>query len=67
MRAKRRKHLTPWPPAELMLPDSIEEIERGRPPKQQSLLDADDTPPRRLRRMRPPKPQHADDCGVEWW
>lgn len=28
-----------WPPAEYALPDSIEEIEAGRPGKQRSLFD----------------------------
>ena len=33
----------PWPPVELRLPDSIEEIERGRPEprRQRTLFDGD--------------------------
>ena len=72
---KRKRIMHPWPPAELLLPDSIEEIERGRPPKQQSLFEPDDSREGRVRRLlakrasrlRPPMPQHAEDCGVEWW
>lgn len=69
-----------WPPAELALPDTIEEIEAGRPPKQRSLLPPADLREARLQRLlgnvpgvkrasrlRPPMPQHAEDCEMEWW
>ena len=35
-RAKRK--LEEWPPKELMLPDTLEEIERGRPTPEVQLL-----------------------------
>jgi len=69
-----------WHPIEFMLPDTYEEIECGRPPKQRSLLPpadlreakldrllADVPGVQRASRLRPPMPQHADDCGMEWW
>ena len=68
MKTKRRKRMTPWPPAELMLPDSIAEIERGRI-AQKELFPPDDSREGRLQRLladipgvkrasrlRPPKP-----------
>ena len=77
---KKKPGAEPWPPAELALPDTIEEIEAGRPPKQRSLLPpadlreakldrllADVPSVQRASRLRPPMPQHADDCWMQWW
>ena len=43
-----------WPPKELMLPDTIAEIEAGRPAKQRSLFPPDDSREGRLRRLSSP-------------
>lgn len=40
-----------WPPKELRLPDSVEAIERGRPAKQRSLLQPDDSRAGRIARL----------------
>jgi hypothetical protein len=49
---RKSKMPEPWPPAEYALPDTIEEIERGRrtPQRQRSLLDQD-TLEERLERL----------------
>jgi hypothetical protein len=40
-----------WPPPELRLPDSIEAIEAGIPPRQRSLFGRDDSREGRLARI----------------
>ena len=66
-----------WPPTDLCLPDTIEQIEKGRPEpteprdnSRQARLDRllGEVPGlKRASRLRPPMPQHADDCEMEWW
>ena len=41
----------PWPPPEYALPDSIAEIEAGRPPQQRLLFEPDDSREERVRRI----------------
>jgi len=50
---RKKKPLDQWPPAELALPDTIEEIERGRRIEHQELFQEppDDSREGRLRRL----------------
>ena len=74
---KTKPGAEPWPPAELRLPDTDEQIEAGRPEtteqrdnSRQARLDRllGEVPGlKRASRLMPPMPQHAEDCGVEWW
>jgi hypothetical protein len=48
---RRAKIPEPWPPTWVALPDSIEEIEAGRPPKQAELFGPDDSRPARVARL----------------
>jgi hypothetical protein len=45
------KRTATWPPVEYRLPDSIEQIERGRPCDQRTLFAPDDSRDGRLRRL----------------
>ncbi len=58
----------PWPPAEYRLPDDLDEIEAGRPPRQLPLLaePADDSRQGRLARLLADVPgvASADNLGV---
>ena len=67
MRPRRTRCSEPWPPPELRLPDTIEEIECGRPEKVRQLDMLHDTPEaRRVRLMGSPTgetvPQDSHGC-----
>ena len=51
MRPRRTRCSEPWPPPELRLPDTIEEIERGRPERVRQLDMLHDTPEARRARL----------------
>jgi hypothetical protein len=51
MMSKSKAEPSTWPPAALALPDTVEEIEAGRPEQRRPLLPPDDSKAGRLARL----------------